>query len=175
MRIAIVGSSGSGKSTLARKVSARLSIPHVEFDAVHHLAGWQTNPRFLDELEEQLSKPSWVCDGNYGSADRISRGSADVIVVLDLPRWRVMTQLVRRTLRRVLTRQQLWNGNKESFGNLWRWDPERNVIRWSWVKFEARRDQFLAASKSGEWEHAQVVWLRSHAEVALWLESTDLL
>lgn len=171
MRIAIVGSSGSGKSTLARQVSDHLAIRHVEFDAIHHLANWEPNPEFLRDLAAELAGGNWVCDGNYDKAEGISRAEADMIVVLDLPRWRVMKQLVPRTLRRVVTREELWNGNRESFDNLWRWDPERNVIRWSWVHFDSKRQKYLRASDSGEWAHAEVVWLHSRAQTKDWLAS----
>lgn len=171
MRISIVGSSGSGKSTLADQVSRRVGIKHVEFDALHHLAQWRTNPRFAEDLAAELAAEGWVCDGNYKSAGQLSRSMSDTIVVLDLPRAKVMRQLVPRTVRRVLTREVLWNGNRESFDNLWRWDPEKNVIRWSWVHHAAIRRRYLDAANSGKWDHATVVWLGSRREVADWLMS----
>jgi hypothetical protein len=65
--------------------------------------------------------PAWVVDGNYPRV--VMEGPvwrrADTVVWLDLPRPTVMRQVVLRTLRRVLTRQTLWNGNREPFSNLW--------------------------------------------------------
>ena len=90
MRIAIVGISGSGKTTLARRVAAELQIPHVEIDAVHHLANWEPNPTFLEDLAVALETADWVCDGNYRPAEDLVRGRADVIVCFDLPRRQVM-------------------------------------------------------------------------------------
>ena len=46
---------------------------------------------------------------------------ADTVVWLDLPRSQVMRQIVSRTFRRVLTREELWNGNREPVENLWAW------------------------------------------------------
>jgi len=171
MKIAIVGSSGSGKSTLASQVARRLSIPRVELDAIYHLAGWTPNPRFLEVLAGELDRPGWVCDGNYGAAEHLCRGQADVIVVYDLPRYRVMSQVIRRTLTRAVTREALWNGNRESWSNLYRWDPERSIIRWTWTHYHPNRERYLAAQATGAWDHAHVVWLRSHADAAAWLEA----
>ncbi len=171
MRIAIVGSSGSGKSTLARRVSERLGIPQVEIDAYHHLSNWEPNPSFLDDLAGALDQPSWVCDGNYRQAEALTRGQADVIVVFDLPRRIVMRRVIVRTVRRAITREELWNGNREPLTNFYRWDPEKNVIRWSWVHHHQNRQRFRQAEESGAWSHAQVFWLHSLEDVDRWLES----
>ena len=171
MRIAIVGSSGSGKTSLARRVAARLDIPHVEIDAIHHLAGWEPNPAFLTDLEAALDRADWVCDGNYGAAERIVRGRADTIVVFDLPRRVVTRQVVVRTIRRAVTREELWNGNREPLTNLYRWQPEKNIIRWSWTHHRAYRARYVADARSGAWQHAEVVWIRSHADADAWLDT----
>ncbi len=173
MKIAIVGSSGSGKSTLAVRVAQRLSIPRVELDALYHHPDWEPNPRFVEDIAGELDRPGWVCDGNYGAAEELCRGQADVIVVHDLPRYQVMGQVIKRTLGRAITRRPLWNGNRESWSNLCRWDPERSIIRWTWTRHAPNRQRYLAAQASGAWDHAQVVWLRSHADAGAWLETLN--
>lgn len=50
---------------------------------------------------------------------------------LDLPRRIVMRQVVGRTLRRIVRRELLWNGNRELLRNVWARDPERSIIRWA--------------------------------------------
>jgi cytidylate kinase len=40
-RVSVVGNSGSGRSRLAARIAAGLAVPHVELDALYHLAGWQ--------------------------------------------------------------------------------------------------------------------------------------
>lgn len=171
MRVAIVGSSGSGKSTLARSVSERTGLPHVELDAIQHLPGWKQNPHFVDEVAEALECPDWVVDGNYSDTEHLTRGRADIIAVFDLPRWRVMSQVIRRTLRRAVTREVLWNGNREPLTNFYRWDPEVNVIRWSWTHYHPNRLRYIDSEESGRWDHAEVVWFRSHADADAWLET----
>jgi adenylate kinase family enzyme len=43
-RVSVVGVSGSGKITVARELAARLSVPHIELDAVYHQPGWAALP-----------------------------------------------------------------------------------------------------------------------------------
>ena len=169
----MVGNSGSGKSTLAARIAERIGAPYVEIDALHHLPGWvERDPAELRaELDGITAGDRWVVDGNYRRV--VVEGPvwerADTVVWLALPRPVVMRQVVRRTLRRVLTRQELWNGNREPFRNFYRWSPEHNIIRWSWTnhaKYEAR---YSAARADDRFAHLRFVVLRSRAEADAWL------
>jgi adenylate kinase family enzyme len=167
-RVSIVGSSGSGKSTFARQIAARIGAPHVELDGLWHDPGW-TNPtpeEFLRRVTVVTSGDRWVVDGNYARVTR--KGPvwerADTVIVLALPKKTVMLQIVGRTLRRAITRQKLWNGNREPLSNFYRWNPERNVIRWAWTKYDAQNEQYREAPKNPRYAHLQFVFLHSHAE-----------
>jgi len=76
-----------------------------------------------------------------------------------------MRRVTMRTVRRVVTRQELWNGNREPLSNLYRWDPERNIIRWAWVKHAASHDRYAAAMEDPRQAHLRFIRLRSAAEV----------
>jgi hypothetical protein len=39
-----------------------------------------------------------------------------------------MTRITRRTLGRMITRAELWNGNREEWRNLRTLDPETNIV-----------------------------------------------
>ena len=122
------------------------------------------------QVAQEIQRSSWVCDGNYESrGGDLVRAAADTIVVFDLPRFQVLRQVTIRTVRRAIRRQELWNGNREPLSNFTRWDPERNVIRWAWVHHEKYRKGFQRAIETGEWEHAAVVILTSHADGDRWL------
>ena len=130
---------------------------------------------FRSDLETRLSgaKQGWVTCGHYGRlAGDMHLKKANTIVWLDLPRRTVMTRVIRRTIRRVLTREELWNGNKEPWTNLYHWDPELNIIRWSWVTHPEHREKYGRASSDGSWAHAEVVRLRSPEAVENFLGST---
>jgi adenylate kinase family enzyme len=118
-----VGNSDSGKTILARRLATILGVPCIELDAIHHLPGWTPiDPEvFQAKIAEIAAEDRWVIDGNYRLA--VSDGPvwqrADMVVWLDLPRRTVMRQVSLRTVRRVLTREELWNGNREPLRNLW--------------------------------------------------------
>ena len=97
---------------------------------------------------------------------------ADTIVWLDLPRRIVMNRVVWRTIRRVFTREELWNGNKEPWTNLYHWDPERNIIRWAWATHPECREKYERAASNGSWAHAEVIHLMSPEKVENFLGST---
>ncbi len=170
-RIAVVGSSGSGKTTMARRLAEALALTHVELDALHHKPGWTPTPpdEFRSELTEALdladrTTDGWTMCGGYSVVDDIRSARADTIVWVDLPRWLVTWQVVTRTIRRAITREELWNGNREPLTNLTSWDPEKNIIRWSWVHFDERRERF-ARHCATDWSSKHVHRLRSRSEV----------
>jgi adenylate kinase family enzyme len=166
-RVSVVGNSGSGKSTLARRLAASLGAPHVELDAIFHQPGWQELSRdeFRAAVGEAVGTESWVVDGNYSAVRDLVLARADTVVWLDLPRTVVMRRVVARTLRRVLTRQELWNGNREPFANLYRWDPAKNIIRWAWTRHGVYAQRFADEAKDPGHAHIQFVRLRSPADI----------
>ena len=117
-RVAIIATaSGCGRTTFGRALASRLGVPFHELDAIHWRAGWRETS--ADELrrhvEPLLAAEAWVIDGSYrGKLGDLVLEAADTVVWLDLPRRIWLTRLVRRTLRRVVLREELWNGNRES-------------------------------------------------------------
>lgn len=165
-RISVVGNSGSGKTTLAQVLSQHLGVPHVELDALYHGPGW-TQPE-ADQFRHRVATTldaaadGWVCCGNYSLAlHEVVWPRADTVVVLDYPKATVMRRVVGRTVRRVLSRAELWNGNREPLRNLYAWDPERNIIRWAWVRHDVYRDRYRSAGADPRWEHLDFVVLTS--------------
>jgi len=119
-RIAVYGPSGSGKTTFSRQVGDLLSLPVIELDSIQHMPNWEERPTddFRAVLTARLDERAhgWICDGNYGSKARdLVLARADTVVWLRLPFRVVYPRLVWRTLRRMWTREELWNGNRESF------------------------------------------------------------
>lgn len=163
----VAGTSGAGKTTLAARVAAALRVPHVEIDALFHGPGWTRRPSFEADVHRFSAEPGWVTEWQYGSVRAHLAARADVLLWLDLPRRRVMRQVIRRTLVRRLRRQRLWNGNVEP--PLWTilTDPE-HIVRWAWNthgKTAARVTRLL-----NERPELTVVRIRSHIEAARWAD-----
>lgn len=172
-RYVVIGSSGSGKTTTAAVLADRLGLDHVELDALYHQPDWaEPEPgAFEADVLEALGEDNWVVDGNYSRVRDVVWPRATTIVWLDYPRSTVMRQLVPRTLRRIATRQELWNGNREGWRNLFDTRPEENVIVWSWTRHDLQRDRYLEAQDDPQWAHLEWVVHRSPAETEAWLTS----
>ena len=174
--LCVVGTTGSGKSTLARGIAARLGLAAVELDGLFHQADWQRAPRddfrasVLATLESaEASYGGWVVDGNYrGCVGDLLAERADAWIWLDFPRRLVMVRLVRRTFDRMLFRRELWNGNRERWRNLFRRDPELNILLWAWTTHQSNHDRYRAEAST-----STTTWvrLRSPQEADRWLAS----
>jgi adenylate kinase family enzyme len=121
--VVIASASGSGKTTVSRELGARLGVPVVELDALVHQAGWVeiSDAELRAKITPTLALDGWVIDGAYRrKLGDLVLEAADTIVWLDLPLHVWFPRLVRRTWRRWIGRELLWNGNRESVrGAVW--------------------------------------------------------
>jgi adenylate kinase family enzyme len=168
-RIAVVGTTGSGKTTLARRVSRLLAIPHVELDALHWGPNWTPFPLevFRERTAQALGGDAWVVDGNYGKVRDIVWSRADTAVWLDFALPVVMGRLLWRTLRRVLSREELWSGNRERF--LAQFFSRDSLFLWALRTYWRRRREYPELFERSEHAHLRVVHLRSPGEEHAWL------
>ncbi|WP_110208042.1 AAA family ATPase [Nocardioides daejeonensis] len=165
-RILVAGVSGAGKTTLARRIATRLELPHTEIDALYHGPGWTPRPTFLDDVLALVAAPAWVTEWQYASARPLLAEAADLMVWLDPPFRQTMARITRRTLRRRLRREELWNGNVEP--PLWTVFTDRDhVWRWS-IRTRREYDELVPAAAAAN-PALVVVRLRSQAEVERWL------
>ncbi len=167
-RVVVVGTSGSGKTTVARELSQRLGVPHLELDALHWAPGWTETPTDVLRMRvaRALDAPGWVVDGNYAKVRDLVWPRADTVVWLDYPLAVVLRQVIGRTVRRMLAREELWSGNRERL----RTALSRNsIILWALQTHGPNRRQYTAAFRRPEWAHLHVVRLRSPGETRRWL------
>jgi adenylate kinase family enzyme len=175
-RISVVGCSGSGKSTFAARLSRELAIPYFELDAMHWGPDWTaaSADQLAAQVREVTAADAWVVDGNYhGKIGPLVWERADTVVWLDPPRWRSMSRCVRRTARRVLTGQELWNGNRESWRSFQVWRREDSILWWSWSSHPTVRARYERAMADPA--HAGLTFhrLRTAAEVDHFFERLD--
>lgn len=168
-RIAIVGVTGSGKTTLARQLSQHLGIPHVELDAFYWGPHWTESPRdvFRERVAQALSGEAWVTDGNYGKARDIVWGHADTLVWLDYSLPLILWRLLRRSLRRVITRQELWHGNRESWRS--QFLSRDSLFVWAWQTYPRFRRTYPQLFSQPEYAHLVLVHLRTPRATEEWL------
>lgn len=152
-KIIIVGAAGSGKSTLAKRIAKKIGANHTELDSIYHQPGWKPieTDAFIQTVASYTQAESWVIDGNYISRLGLDFWKkADVVIWLDFPFHLVFCRVVSRTLRRGLTRQTLWNGNRESLHkNLFTNDSVIRHMLKTWKKQKERYQPIFAENKIG--------------------------
>jgi adenylate kinase family enzyme len=157
-----------GKTTVGRRLAARLGVPFVELDALNHGPGWTeaSAAELRAKVEPILATDAWVIDGGYhGKLGAAVQDAADTLVWLDLPRRVWLPRLLRRTAVRIVRREELWNGNRESLrGTLWGRD---GLILFSLRNVRRRRHEYPVRFASHN-----VVRLRSRKEVERWLATS---
>lgn len=165
----MVGNSGSGKTTVAGAIASSLGAPHLEMDAVRHRDGWDSvgPDEFAVIVADFAAADRWVIDGGYTSLGtrEIVWPRADTVVWLDPPRWLTTARVLRRTLRRMITRERLWGSVTEAWSNLYSRDPLKNIIVWTWTQHAHTRLKHEQASTDGSWAHATVHRLKTRREV----------
>lgn len=167
-RVLVYGVTGSGKTTVARQLSRITGLPWYSVDDLMWQPGWVQLPR-----QEQIRRMSaicagdrWILDAAYGAWESVVLQRAELVVALDLPRWLSMWQLLRRTLRRLVSREEICNGNRESL----RLQLGRDsLLLWHMRSFRVkrRRIEAMIADPDGP----EVIRLRRRREVNAWLAS----
>jgi adenylate kinase family enzyme len=116
-RVVVIGTTGSGKSSLAEKLGERTGLRVIELDALFWGPNWQgvTDELFRHRVERETRQGGWIVVGNYTSVRDLTWRAADTLVWLDLSLTLVIWRLFWRTLRRSVTKENLWgSGNTES-------------------------------------------------------------
>lgn len=168
-RVAVVGTSCTGKTTFARSLSRALGAPHVELDALYWGPSWTPVPPelFRSRVGDAVAAPAWVVDGNYAAVRDLVWARATTLVWLNYPFVLVFSRALGRTFRRIITRETLFGGNRESFAVA---DPE--WIPW-WVlrTFWRRRREYPLLFRQAAYSHLQVVEFTRPTDAQRFLES----
>ena len=172
-RISVIGTTGSGKTTLARRAAEALGVPHVELDALHWGPDWEEAPleTFRERVSDAIQGEGWVVDGNYGKVRDMVWGRADTVLWLDYPFLGTFMRLLWRTLRRLILREELWNGNRESLAMMLSGD---SILLWAVTSHPRYRKEYSQLMGDTEYAHVRFLRHRSPRETEEWLKSLRL-
>jgi len=167
-RIVVIGVTGSGKTTLAGQLSHRLDLPHIELDALHWEENWTPVPknRFRQKVQAALAGEYWVVDGNYSKVRDLIWPRAQTLIWLDYSLSFILWRQISRGLRRIVTREKLWNNNRETWRKFFSRD---SLILWAIKTHPRRRREIPQLLKQAEHAHLQTIHLRSAKETEEWL------
>ncbi len=168
-RLQIMGPAGSGKSTLAQSAAALLGLPYHELDAVFWGPNWTPMPRdaFREAVGRIVAAETWVIGANYTAVRDVIWSRAEGVVWLDLPLAIILSRLLRRTLKRIVTREVLWADNRETWRDAF---FSRESLFPFAVKQHARFRRELPAAFEKLTQQGVRTWrLRSSSEAEAWL------
>jgi adenylate kinase family enzyme len=104
---------------LARRIAELADLPHAPLDGLFWQPDWQETPP--DEFREKVAKvaatDAWVMDGNYSRVQDLILSRATMLIWLNVSFPVAFWRAFSRTVRRVVTGQELWHGNRETFRN----------------------------------------------------------
>ncbi len=144
---------------MARILAAQTGLPLIHLDQVFWQPGWRTTPedQWKARHEELISGERWILDGTFTSTCRERARRADLIVFVDLPRWRCLWRVLWRvatTYGRV--RPDLAPGCPERF--------DLEFLRYVW-SFKAKNNPRIEAAIYD----GNVIRLRSQDDIDRWL------
>lgn len=171
-RVVVIGTTGSGKSTLAAALASKLNAKFIELDALHWQPNWTEAPTevFRQRVAQVVAADRWVVGGNYSKARDLIWPRADTIVWLDYSFPLVMSRLFRRTVKRIVTKEDLWNtGNRES----WRTQffSRDSLFLWAVKTHGKYRNSIDAVLMQPEYAHLHLIRLKSPRETDRWFKS----
>jgi adenylate kinase family enzyme len=170
-RIAVLGVTASGKTTVARRLAQILEIPHIELDSIHWGPNWtKPDPNdFRRRVGEALSGPAWVTDGNYKEARSVIWTRATTLVWLDYSLPVIYWQLIGRTFRRILTHEELWNGNRETIRDAF--FSKDSLFLYAYTSWRRQQANYPKVFSQPEHAHLQIIHLKIRGETERWLKS----
>jgi adenylate kinase family enzyme len=167
----VLGATGAGKSTFAQRLAVRLGGAFVELDALFWEPRWtEAEPDvFLARVERATAGDRWVAAGNYRRTRDLVWRRADTVIWLDYPFVIVLRRLLVRTVRRAVTGEVLWNGNRESLWEHCQVWSEKSLVNWLFKTYWAYRRELPLLFQEPAHAHLRVVRLRQPRDAETWL------
>ncbi|WP_203138628.1 adenylate kinase [Microbacterium sp. JZ31] len=169
-RILLYGVTGSGKTTAALRIGAALGVPVTLVDEIGWMPAWV--PRPLEDqivlVQMAMAGEQWLLDSAYGDWKQLVLSRAELVIGLDYPRWFSLLRVTRRTFHRVVTRQELFAGNRETWRQLFSRD---SIVLWHFRSWRRKRTTMR------DWEAdagaPPVLLFRRARDLERWIQSIE--
>lgn len=172
-RVLIYGVTGSGKSTLATELAGLTSFEaHFVDEEFGWLPDWTLrSPEEIRKLVTPVvANESWIFDSAYATFRDLVAPRAQLIIGLDYSRVRTLAQLLRRTVKRIISKESVCNGNIEMWRSLLSKD---SIVAWHFKSFSRKRSTMrqLAETAAINPSAPRVILFRNPHRCSDWLRS----
>ncbi|MGJ5797426.1 adenylate kinase [Streptomyces griseorubiginosus] len=90
-----------------------------------------------EDVSSLTAEPRWIIDSlGYPEVRDLLWERADTVIWLDYPKRVIMPRVLRRSIRRTVTREVLFGGNRETWTD---WLSRQHPAWWAWSQHGARR------------------------------------
>lgn len=146
-------------------MSRRLGAAHVELDALYWGPNWtaRSAEEFAGSVERATAGSTWIVDGNYSTVRPLVLERATAVIWLNLPLSTLLHRAVKRTFWRFVTRERLFNGNRE---------PVLGFLHSYWIPWWVlrtcgeRQREYAELLALPEYGHLRVIEIRSARQLA---------
>src|SRR5215510_13089404 len=112
----------------------------------------------------------WVLDGNYTRTIPVKWKKVQAVIWLDPSLLRTVLQVIKRTIHRSLTQEELWpgTGNRESLRKAFL--SKDSIILWAITSHQNSRKNYGSIMSSPAYSYISFIRLNSRTQVASFLE-----
>ena len=155
---------------MAENLAQKIGGDFIELDALNWGPNWSAAG---DELlraraEEATRSPCWVVAGNYLITRPITWSRAEAIIWLDYSLWVIFWRLFRRTWKRILTREELWSGNRERLSTQLKLWSDESLFHWLFKTYWRRKREYPELFAQPEYAHLQVIRFKDPDQAQAW-------
>lgn len=160
----VMGCSGGGKSTLTQTLAQITGLRAIHIDFFFWKPNWveRSKPEVMELVLNELKTDGWVFDGNHSSSHAARLEHADMIIWVDISRWRCIFNVIMR----------LWAYRGSHRPTITEGCNER--IEWEFLKyiwnFNRVRGPKIAKLFETVKDSKQTIRLRNYADVNAFVE-----
>lgn len=172
-RIVVIGTTSSGKSTLAKGLAEKFNLDFIELDALYWEPNWKGAELevFWKRVETATSSQAWVVAGNYRIVRDLIWHKAQAVIWLDYPFQIVFWRLLTRAIRRAVTQEELWNGNRETFWTHLKLWSQDSLFHWLFKTYWRRKRETPILLAFPEYAHLKLFHFKRPREAREWFKN----
>ncbi len=167
-RVILFGPRASGTSSVSSQLSRSLDLTHIEFDRLsrNRDGSFVSHVEFASVLKEVVQQPRWVAEGDFLEgidqlAEPIFWPLATTAIWLDLPFLVTVRRLIARSYRRVVKKEEMWDGMQDNKYSLLKRVASGNAIR----AYRYTKKAYPQLLERPEYSHLELLHLKSQDEV----------